>query len=290
MTDTMLQDLRSAWADLYEDNKENAFSDKDNLAVRLVEYCFFVGSFGFSPKSFINLTPNVVRRAIPNYMENCSGINGMSNDQKNRLVLQFMLNMGYADLGTVQNKDIKYYDGNQVSSDSFPRMAGKHDGLARINIGGNEIKWYYVQEIPQSNNYKYTEVEKLGGNNQEAFEINPALDITKMHTAVEYPAPEQPKSGDEGNTPKPHTIDSRMFESIANALGTLNPLDGKGSLIETQKKFNELYEDNSTSLEGTLGLSKEVIDKMHKVFDVSPAELVANAADTINALALCAGV
>ena len=45
LTDTEIQALRSGWADLYTSEREKGIEDKDNLALKLVENNFFLGSF-----------------------------------------------------------------------------------------------------------------------------------------------------------------------------------------------------------------------------------------------------
>ena len=289
MSDTQLQNLRSAWADLYEDNKENAFADKDNLAVRLVEYCFFTGSFGFSPKTFISLTPNVVRQALPNYINNCCDYNGMSNDDIMRLVLQFMLNMGYANAGTIEEKDFKKISDTQVEGKSFPNFEGTL-GLARVRDANRNIKYYLLERKPEDENFTYTEVSKLGGANQEAFEIDPNRDITQMQSVIKQQSVEVgSKEEDEGKTPeKPVVNNSRLFEKIAEKLGTFNPMSGTKSLLETQAEFNRILSSKGADqLAEILGLPSTVITKVADKLNMPSDVLANNAKKIMDEIDLC---
>lgn len=289
MSDTQLQDLRSAWADLYEDNKFNAFADKDNLAVRLVEYCFFTGSFGFSPKTFISLTPNVVRQALPNYIDNCCNYNGMSNGDIMRLVLQFMLNMGYANAGTIEEKDFKKIGDTQVEGKSFPNFKGTI-GLARVRDANRNIKYYLLERKPDDENFKYTEVSKLGGANQEAFEIDPSRDITQMQSVIKQQSVEKgSKEEDEGKAPeRPVVNNSRLFEQIAQKLGTFNPMSGTKSILETQAEFNRILSNSGADqLAEILGLPSTIISKVADKLNMPSDVLASNAKKVMDEIDLC---
>ena len=289
MSDTQLQNLRSAWADLYEDNKFNAFADKDNLAVRLAEYCFFTGSFGFSPKTFISLTPNVVRQALPNYINNCCNYNGMSNGDIIRLVLQFMLNMGYANAGTIEEKDFKKIGDTQVEGKSFPNFEGTI-GLARVRDANRNIKYYLLERKPDDENFKYTEVSKLGGANQEAFEIDPSRDITQMQSVIKQQSVEKgSKEEDEGKAPeRPVVNNSRLFEQIAQKLGTFNPMSGTKSILETQAEFNRILSNSGADqLAEILGLPSTIISKVADKLNMPSDILASNAKKVMDEIDLC---
>lgn len=58
ISSTLSEDFKQAWVSLYENPSTRG------LALRLVEYNFFRGSFGFSPKTFMNLTPNIIKRNL----------------------------------------------------------------------------------------------------------------------------------------------------------------------------------------------------------------------------------
>jgi hypothetical protein len=289
MSDTQLQNLRSAWADLYEDNKFNDFADKDNLAVRLVEYCFFTGSFGFNPKTFISLTPNVVRQALPNYINNCCDYNGMSDGDIMRLVLQFMLNMGYANAGTIEEKDFKKIGDTQVEGKSFPNFDGTI-GLVRVRDANRNIKYYLLERKPEDENFKYTEVSKLGGANQEAFEIDPSRDITQMQSVIKQQSVEKgSKEEDEGKAPeRPVVNNSRLFEQIAQKLGTFNPMSGTKSILETQAEFNRILSSKGADqLAEILGLPSTVITKVADKLNMPSDVLANNAKKIMDEIDLC---
>ena len=61
-----IQNLKSSWADLFIQERSEGKGIKDMLSMKLVEYNFFIGSFGFNPKTFMSLVPNIVRENLPN--------------------------------------------------------------------------------------------------------------------------------------------------------------------------------------------------------------------------------
>ena len=89
-----IEDLKQGWASLFLNGGQDA-----DLAIALVEYNFFRGGFGFSPKTFTNLIPNVIKYNLPNYLNTLntkrSLMNSSNSESKpwiqHRLLVQFLL-------------------------------------------------------------------------------------------------------------------------------------------------------------------------------------------------------
>ena len=89
-----IEDLKQGWATLFLNGGEDA-----DLAIALVEYNFFRGGFGFSPKTFTNLIPNVIKYNLPNYLNTLntkrSSMNSENPESKPwtqyRMLVQFLL-------------------------------------------------------------------------------------------------------------------------------------------------------------------------------------------------------
>ena len=103
-----IEDLKQGWATLFLNGGEDA-----DLAIALVEYNFFRGGFGFNPKTFTNLIPNVIKYNLPNYLNTLNTKRSLMNSAnpeskpwvQHRLLVQFLLH----------NPDIikdKYYNIN----------------------------------------------------------------------------------------------------------------------------------------------------------------------------------
>lgn len=88
MSNEALENLKQAWVSLYDD------PNTTNLAIRLVEYCFFRGSFGFNPKTFTSLIPNKIKdEGLFNYTTtlNKRASNVESGELNEQIILQFIL-------------------------------------------------------------------------------------------------------------------------------------------------------------------------------------------------------
>jgi hypothetical protein len=88
MSNEALENLKQAWVSLYDD------PNTTNLAIRLAEYCFFRGSFGFNPKTFTSLIPNKIKdEGLFNYTTtlNKRASNVESGELNEQIILQFIL-------------------------------------------------------------------------------------------------------------------------------------------------------------------------------------------------------
>ena len=89
-----IEDLKQGWATLFLNGGEDA-----DLAIALVEYNFFRGGFGFNPKTFTNLIPNVIKYNLPNYLNTLNTKRSLMNSANSeskpwtqyRMLVQFLL-------------------------------------------------------------------------------------------------------------------------------------------------------------------------------------------------------
>lgn len=58
------EEISSAWTDLYNADKQKALD--------LVQYAYLIGSFSFSPKTFMSYLPNYIKQRMDNYIGNIS--------------------------------------------------------------------------------------------------------------------------------------------------------------------------------------------------------------------------
>lgn len=190
-----IEDLKKAWETLYDNE------DSKKLAIRLVEYCFFRGSFGFNPKTFMNLVPNIIKDGLNNYIDVLNDRSsivelGIKTDD---IIYQFILhntkyiNSIYENLENYnpQHLDHSTYGDclllNRKSTDKddafisdspnpFIKIDDKYYFVVRdFNLTKSNIQDMEDEfEDFESAKYEYIllkEVDPLGGNN-EGFEIS----------------------------------------------------------------------------------------------------------------------
>lgn len=294
LTDSEIQALRSDWADLYTSEREKGIADADNLALKLVEYNFFLGSFGFSPKTFMSMTPNNVKLAIPGYKESLLKQLDMNQDRIDNLIIQFMLNMGYANLGTLKEEKVTFQSGDLIASREFDKEP-ESTGLAKMQMKDGTTKWLYVEPISNSNDVKVYFVDKLGGENQQCFEIDPSRKVYEIQSIVKNTEPEsaveaQPGEGqsvapmvDDGRTVYQHLIP--LLAAVKEGYIMDNP---KLNMQNLQDRFNKLYNAGQQSFISSItGLNMDVIDKVAEVMGVTQEELLSDVQETENKLNLC---
>ena len=149
-----IANLKLAWTELYNYNKE--------IALDLVEYNFFRGSFAFSPKTFMRLVPNSIKKAIPNYERN---VKKAPSEISGDAIRQFLLNTGRAELyadskGTINLPEV---DDSNCYNDYLVKLPnGKY---IIVNAYGNVIN---------------DNVPKLGGQEGQSFEIYPGASISEI--------------------------------------------------------------------------------------------------------------
>lgn len=289
LTDTELQSLRSAWSDLYTSEREKGIEDKDNLALKLVEYNFFLGSFGFSPKTFMSLTPNTVKLAIPGYKESLLKELVMTPDRIDNLLMQFMLNLGYANLGTVQEEDLNWGSDDLLPIETFGDV--NVSGLAKVQMKDGSTRWLYVEPIGNSSLAHAYFVDKLGGENQQCFEIDPSKKVYEMRSVVENAEPQSAPAPDpdSGESVAPLVEDNRpIYQRLMVLLTTYSMDDPKLNMLNLQDRFNKLYNAGQERyLSETTGIDLPTLAKIAEVLGVTPEELTKDVNDSENKLNLC---
>ena len=289
LTDTELQSLRSAWSDLYTSEREKGIEDKDNLALKLVEYNFFLGSFGFSPKTFMSLTPNTVKLAIPGYKESLLRELVMTPDRIDNLLMQFMLNLGYANLGTVKEEDLNWGSDDLLPVETFGDVNAS--GLAKVQMKNGSIKWLHVEPIGNSSLAHAYFVDKLGGENQQCFEIDPSKKVYEMRSVVENVEPQSAPAPDpdSGESVAPLVEDNRpIYQRLMVLLTTYSMDDPKLNMLNLQDRFNKLYNAGQERyLSETTGIDLPTLAKIAEVLGVTPEELTKDVNDSENKLNLC---
>lgn len=289
LTDTEIQALRSAWSDLYTSEREKGIEDKDNLALKLVEYNFFLGSFGFSPKTFMSLTPNTVKLAIPGYKESLLKELVMTPDRIDNLLMQFMLNLGYANLGTVQEEDLNWGSDDLLPIETFGDV--NVSGLAKVQMKDGSTKWLYVEPIGNSSLAHAYFVDKLGGENQQCFEIDPSKKVYEMRSVVENAEPQSAPAPDpdSGESVAPLVEDNRpIYQRLMVLLTTYSMDDPKLNMLNLQDRFNKLYNAGQERyLSETTGIDLPTLAKIAEVLGVTPEELTKDVNDSENKLNLC---
>ena len=125
-----IEDLKQGWATLYNNGGEQR-----NLAMALVEYNFFRGGFGFNPKTFTNLIPNVIKQNIPNYINTLNNKSSSMNRQGSYYSLSSVQAMQVQFL--LHNPEIirdKYYNINLYNPQP------QEDGSILINVVPDSTK------------------------------------------------------------------------------------------------------------------------------------------------------
>ena len=197
-----IEDLKQGWATLLLNGGEDA-----NLAIALVEYCFFKGGFGFNPKTFTNLIHSVIKQYLPNYLNTLNGKKSLMNSAfaeskpqyMFRLIIQFLLhnpeiikdkyynikvyNPQYLENGNIMIDILT--DASKSKSKFPPKMIGEFTPIGwklRTPIIIMDGKAYYVnrQEEKKREDVQIMLIpcDFLGGNGQ-GYEIDPHHTLLK---------------------------------------------------------------------------------------------------------------
>lgn len=168
METTDKEKLSAGWEDLAKEDF--------NLCMKLFKYCFYKGGIGFTPKTFMHLLPNSIKKEIPKYIESFKAQRVLhpeyvvdqfirNNWQNNKLVpkiqdaedfVEFNENIS---LGIVDNNYHSLFRGLNYCR---IKINGK-DVLFKINKFKNEADQWIVQLVkttPLGNNGEYLEISK----------------------------------------------------------------------------------------------------------------------------------
>ncbi|MBR3100926.1 MAG: hypothetical protein IKH19_04135 [Muribaculaceae bacterium] len=177
LTNEDIEDLKSSWDALYDIEPQ--------LAIELFEYAYNRGSFGFNPKTFINLTPNRIKKAVGDgiYISNTEKALKDCNstlpvDMLTHVVNQFLLHHPNL-IPSLDSESLEFenstitpeYGQNTYVKSKDPLQSGAPLGLYKTTIQGKEVPVYITMD-----NYRYHlhVLDYLGGAGR-GFEIDTTL-------------------------------------------------------------------------------------------------------------------
>jgi hypothetical protein len=292
MQSEQIQDIKNSWTDLYAEDPE--------LAIKLVEYNFFRGSFGFNPQTFMSLVPNQVKAGLPNYIGNLERARELTPDETSNLIIQFMLNNGITNLGKHEFSDLHINQTNEdetkfiVQKDDFSKTAGSVDGIALLTMEDGSKQYVLIEPNPSDkrNSVIMTKVNKLGGNNQ-GFEIDPTVKVPQsvwQGPVEEETTTSEDTSADVEHSEEPQqTYYSKMLDMLFKKDGELEALID-GTAENQVKMFAErLQEYWDSPIAFGNNIPEGVLDKIKKIIsDTDLANLTTQKAEqTIKELNLC---
>lgn len=165
-----LEDLKQAWTELYKGDDKTK-----SLALRLVEYAFFKGGFGFNPKTFMKLVPNAIKLELKGYIDSLNiGDTSILKENTLNIIKLFLLhNTSY--IPKYDRLDTFEYE--PIANEENTFIVIKPEGQFVINYPlirlGNEI---YEVVSDRSHDMTIRKINSLGGNGQ-GFEISKDFNI-----------------------------------------------------------------------------------------------------------------
>lgn len=302
MQPSQVQDITNAWADLYINEKLDGKQPEDNLAIKLVEYNFFIGTFGFSPKTFMSLVPDIIKAELPNYKDNLdiSKAKPLSEQEMKNCVEQFMLNNDYCDGGKYEESDLGNYQTSEdnngetlyVDTSTNNSKVNKHSkGIARVerknDDGTTFTQYYYIGSSKVNPLIKvFIPIDKLGGNGQ-AIEMEPGKSVFDTKS-VFTPSDNTQQGGSEDNledntvAPKEQNINSfsDSFKNLLLAVGfqkselnTLTPTIAVKGLRNTLD-MSDINKEIKTALKNMFNSESNSIDDTQALNIIQKAEQI----------------
>lgn len=165
--------IASAWIDLYNADKQKALD--------LVQYAYLIGSFSFSPKTFMSYLPNYIKQRMDNYIENISETGHNLINHYRRMIDQFMaLNEISANKIPV-NLTPKDND-NYFNVDNFTiHDSNILEGVSKASVNGTQI-WVYLENLG-NDTFKVTQI--YPDENNSFFNIDPTRQLPNgMYTPI----------------------------------------------------------------------------------------------------------
>lgn len=268
LNSTVMEDLKQAWVSLYEDENTR------DLAINLVQYNFFRGSFGFSPKTFMSLTPNTVKSNLNGYIEvlNSKDSRVKTMDMDNRIINQFILHnqkliidrfTGLEDYNPVEIYDDVY--GEVIQLDRKPKEPEEDKGKKKkktpktLKASRPIIKidndFYFVIPKEDSSILVVKKVDALGGDGQ-GFEISVDEDFPKSIYSSDFKSTRKDSSEDEGGLFKKDNISEEAAEVLLDQL--FEDDDTLGDVVEmpASKAIDEINKELSSR-----SIHKKVLNK-----------------------------
>ena len=152
-------------------------------------------------------------------------------------------------------------------------------------------RWLYVEPIGNSSLAHAYFVDKLGGENQQCFEIDPSKKVYEMRSVVENAEPQSAPAPDpdSGESVAPLVEDNRpIYQRLMVLLTTYSMDDPKLNMLNLQDRFNKLYNAGQERyLSETTGIDLPTLAKIAEVLGVTPEELTKDVNDSENKLNLC---
>ena len=192
--DDDISNLKAAWSTLYkEEEKRLAGGDpfdykNGNLAIKLVEYNYFRGGFGFSSRTFTRLVPEDVKDNLRNYRANTKALTGINSDSIDieNLIYQFMLNYGLTNMPLQDDLDIKKRDDGTlyVTGDDGNTRGFAYKGIVGVRQKSKTIQYYIVNYDANAGEFILYPVSKLGGKSF-GFEIEPRSDVKNIKSVFD---------------------------------------------------------------------------------------------------------
>lgn len=194
LQDDDISNLKAAWSTLYKEEEKrlagaNPFDYQNgNLALKLVEYNYFRGGFGFDSKTFTRLVPEDVKDKLGNYRTNTRALLRIDKDSIDieNLIYQFMLNYGLTNMPLQEGLDIrKRDDGTLYVTESVGNTNGfAYKGIVGVRQKNKTINYYIVNYDAEAGEFILTPVSKLGGRSF-GFEIDPRSDVRNIKSVFD---------------------------------------------------------------------------------------------------------
>ena len=296
LNSTILEDIKNAWITLF-----NEPSSRD-LALRLAEYNFFRGSFGFSPKTFMNLVPNVIKSNLNNYINvlNNRDSRVQTSDRTDRIIHQFILHnpeliidryYKLENYSPVPIVDDEYGDCIEVSRKSS-KESKKKDYTLKASRPFIKIdsKTYLVARSDEDSMI-LKEVDELGGDGQ-GFEIAVDEEFPKSVFDSNFKATKKENNNKGSESFKKDDMSAEELGVIIAQLFDEDEIQELNNL-KTQKaidKINRRLEDSDYDIKVSKSgrMEKRLMNLLDKVEGVSNStEILNKAGKTIDDLNLC---
>ena len=310
-----ISDLKAAWSTLYKaEEKRLAGSDpfdyqNGNLALKLVEYNYFRGGFGFDSKTFTRIVPEDVKDHLGNYRANTRALTGIDSDSIDidNLIYQFMLNYGETNMPLQEDLNIqKREDGTLYIPEQDGNARGfANKGIVGVKQGKAGIKYYLVNFDVDAGEFLMYPVSKLGGKSR-GFEIEPRTDVRNMKSVFEttiqnqkgsQQTPEDSKGGlmdfVNNGSETPTTTKILLDKMLGRNWMSQYSTDGRTDVVSAFKAMTDVFFDTwqSQAVDKITDKDNFVLEVLNKVkFNLPASEvegLVQRAIERLNEENIC---
>ena len=295
LNSSVLEDMKNAWITLYNDPNSR------DLAIRLVEYNFFRGSFGFSPKTFMNLVPNVIKSNLNGYINvlNRKDSRVETLNRTDRIINQFILHnpdliidryYKLENYNPIPVEDDVYGDCIEVDKESSEGKKKQYKLKASRPFIKIDTKTYFVVR-DNLESLVLKEVDELGGDGQ-GFEISVDEEFPKSIFDSNFKATKKSSNEKEDGSFK---RDDMSIEALGVIIDQLFEEDEIQELTELKTKkaidrINGRLEDLDFNIKvsKTGRMEKKLMKLLDSVEGISNSKEILNESDkTISDLNLC---